>query len=98
MNDFSEFAHLFRKPSDPVIVDIDGVLVAGETWTFVVMESRAVLSPLSFDNPTKLQLVRWYNNRANKSADDVDYSEKSLSSKRRDRIVPEIANRLLAET
>ncbi|KAA1258023.1 hypothetical protein LF1_05140 [Rubripirellula obstinata] len=124
MNDFDEFAHFFRKPKYPVIVDIEGVLVAaksvrplctkllrldlvekqsydaidktGESWTLVVMRGNAVLSPINFKKqPTKLELIRWFNNRKNKTADEVEYSEKSLSSKKRDRIIAEIADRLL---
>ncbi len=124
MNDFDEFAHFFRKPKYPVIVDIEGVLVAaesarplytkllrldlvekqsyeaidrtGESWTLIVMQGKAVLSPINFKKqPTKLELIRWFNNRKNRPADDVHYSEKSLSSKKRERIITEIADRLI---
>ncbi|EMI52469.1 hypothetical protein [Rhodopirellula sallentina] len=124
MNDFDELVHFFRKPKYPVIVDIEGVLVAaksvrllytkllrldlvekqsyeaiektGEPWTLIVMQRKAVLSPINFKKqPTKLELIRRFNNRKNKPADDVDYSEKSVSSKKRERIITEIADRLI---
>lgn len=67
----------------------------GEGWIFIVVDGNGVLSPLSFAKPrTKLELIRWFNNRKNRPA-EVEYSEKSVSSKRRDRIIAEIADGLL---
>lgn len=124
MTSFNELSHLFRNPSYPVIVEIDGNLVAaksirklceqllrfdlverksynaidttGEAWTLIVMEGKAVLSPIAFPKQrTKLELIRWFNDRKNKPADEIEYSEKSLSSKRLDRIVAELADRIV---
>tara|TARA_R110002167_G_scaffold143308_1_gene332559 strand:+ start:114 stop:521 length:408 start_codon:yes stop_codon:yes gene_type:complete len=124
MTSFDELAYFLRAPKYPVIIEIDGVLVAaksvrplyeklsrldivekqhysaidrtGEPWTFVVMQGKAVLSPFNFKKqPTKLQIIRWFNNRKNKPADEVEYSEKSLGSKRLDRIIAEIVDRLI---
>ncbi|WP_442511870.1 hypothetical protein SH528x_003616 [Novipirellula sp. SH528] len=123
MTSFDELAYFLRAPKYPVIIEIDGVLLAaksarklfekllpldivekqhysaidrtGEPWTFVVIQGKAVLSPFTLKNrPTKLKIIRWFNNRANKPANEVEYSEKSLSSKRLDRIIAEIADRL----
>lgn len=72
---------------------IDGT---GEPWSFLVVKDEGILSPLNFKKePSKLKLVRWFNHRKNKPSDEVEYSEKSLSSKRRDRIIAEIADRLI---
>ncbi len=124
MASFDKLSYFLRAPAYPVIVDIDGVLVAaksaktlyeklsplelvekknyssidrtGDPWIFVVMDGTAVLSPFTFEKPrTKLDLIRWFNHRKNKPVDEVEYSEKSLSSKRRDFIIAEIADRLL---
>ncbi len=124
MNSFDQLSYLLRKPKYPVIVDIEGVLVAaqsarslfeklsrldivenksyksidrtGEGWIFMVVGGNGVLSPFSFAKQrTKLDLIRWFNNRKNKLAEEREYSEKSVSSKRRDRIIGEIAGRLL---
>jgi len=60
------------------------------------MEGSGILSPFNFRKPrTKLELIRWFNARENKPAEEVEYPETSLSSKRRDRIIAEIADRLL---
>ena len=104
MIDFTDFSCMFRNPKYPVVIDIDGTLVAAksskslcnrllqvdiaqgksyqafdktsETWTFIVIDGNAVLSPLSFKRPiTKLEIIRWFNNRENKLADEVAYSE-----------------------
>ncbi len=124
MESFEQLLYFFRTPKYPVIVDIEGVLVAaksvrplykrlskldivenksynamdatGENWSFIVVDGRGVLSPINFKKPqTKLELIRWFNNRKNKPAEEVEYSEKSVSSKKRDRIIAEIAGRLL---
>ena len=124
MKSFDELTCLFRSPQFPVIIEIEGVLVAakslrplyerlsrldiverkayisidrtGEAWTFILMDGMGVLTPITFrKQPTKLELIRWFNNRKNKPANEVEYSEKSLSSKRLDFIVGEIADRLL---
>ncbi|TWU02708.1 hypothetical protein [Stieleria varia] len=68
----------------------------GAPWSLIMVKRTAVLSPFNLRNqPTKLELIRWFNGRENKPADEVDYSEKSLSSKSRDRILSEIVDRLL---
>lgn len=119
-----QLSHLFRHPQYPVIVDIDGNLVAakspielgkqlfqfdlvekqsydaiektGTPWVLMVVENNAVLSPLTMTKPlSKLKLIRLFNNRKNKPADEIEFSEKSLSSKRLDRIITEIADRLI---
>ncbi|GAA5505284.1 hypothetical protein [Novipirellula caenicola] len=124
MTNFVELVYFLRAPKYPVIIDIDGVLLAaksakplykklsqldivekqhydaidrtGEPWTFNVMQGKGILSPFTFKNPpTKLKIIRWFNNRKNKPANEVNYSEKSLSSKKRDLIIAEIADRLL---
>lgn len=124
MTSIHELSHLFPNPRYPVIVEIDGNLVAakslrklgeqllhfdlvesqsydaidktGESWALMVIENKAVLSPFTFTKQrSKLELIRSFNNRKNKPADEVEYSEKSLSSKRLDRIIAEIADRLI---
>ncbi|TWT52261.1 hypothetical protein [Allorhodopirellula solitaria] len=73
----------------------DALDKTGEAWALVISQETGVLAPLNFSKPrTKLELIRWFNNRKNKPADEVAYPEKSLSSKKRDRIVAEIADRL----
>lgn len=124
MTSFDELSYFLRNPKYPVIVDVEGVLVAaksvkalisklsqidlvenssynaidgtGESWTLLVIDRAAVLSPINFEKQrTKLSLIRWFNNRKNKPANEVDFSEKSLSSKKRDRIIAEIVDRLI---
>jgi hypothetical protein len=121
---FERLSYFFRRPKYPVIVDIEGALVAaksarqlykrlsqlgivegesynaldasGEGWTFLLLDGNGVLSPINFEKQrTKLELIRWFNNRKNKPAGELEYPEKSLSSKRRDRIIVEISDRLL---
>ncbi|GAA4454289.1 hypothetical protein GCM10023156_26500 [Novipirellula rosea] len=60
------------------------------------MQGKAVLSPFTFKNqPTKLKIIRWFNDRKNQPAGEIEYSEKSIGSKRLDRSIAEIADRLL---
>ena len=67
----------------------------GESWTFMVMKGKAVLSPFNLEKQrTKLNLIRWFNGRRNRDAEEVEYSEQSLSSKKRDLIIAEFADRL----
>ena len=74
----------------------EAIDATGETWIFMLTQGVAILSPINFKKePSKLELIRWFNSRKNKPSDEVEYSEKSLSSKRRDRIIAEIADRLL---
>lgn len=124
MNHLKKITYFFSKPKYPVIVDLDGVLVAaksarslfgklqrhelveqqsyeafdktGESWSLMVVQSEAVLAPFNFTKrPTKLELIRWFNNRKNKPAGEADFPEKSFSNLKRDRILLEIADRLI---
>ena len=61
----------------------------GEGWSF--QPEHWVLSPFCEKRRwTKLEMIKLYNNRKNKASGETLYSEKSLSSKRFDRIFNEI--------
>ena len=61
----------------------------GEGWSFY--SDKWVLSPLCTRKRwTKLEIIRLYNNRKNKTSNHDTYSEKSLSSKRLDRVLIDI--------
>ena len=61
----------------------------GEGWSFY--SDNWVLSPLCIKKRwTKLEIIRLYNFRKNKTSDHDTYSEKSLSSKRLDRVFIDI--------
>lgn len=61
----------------------------GEGWSF--HPEQWLLSPLTVKKRwTKLELIRLFNERKNKNSEDPLYSEKSLSTKRMDRIINEI--------
>jgi hypothetical protein len=64
----------------------DVIDATGESWTF--MSDVMVISPLTAKKRwTKLQLIRLVNRRANKSnPHEKPYSERSLSSKRFEKI------------
>ena len=67
----------------------DAIDSTGEGWSFYF--DKWVLSPLCLKKRwTKLEIIRLYNNRKNKTSDHVTYSEKSLSSKRLDMIFNDI--------
>ena len=69
----------------------------GQVWSFVVLNRKGVLSPLTGEKPrTKLQLIQWFNRRMNKPDNEPPYPETSLSSKTRDRIIADIMAGLLA--
>lgn len=124
MTEIREFAHQFRRPKYPVLIDLQGHLIAaksakslavklarlrlpdgdnypavdstGEGWALYVFPDGEILTPIAFKKRwTKREVIQTYNQRQNKSQDDTPYSEKSLSSKRFDRIVLEIAELLL---
>lgn len=66
----------------------------GEGWVF--LPRKMFLSPLTFRKRwTKKEVISLYNNRKNISGTDVGYSEKSLSSKKFERIFGEIVDLLL---
>ena len=119
-----EFGHLFRSPTYPVILDVDGSLIAakspielarklarlqlpaerrypavavnGENWELNTYVDEAILSPTLMKRRwTKLDVVRLYNQRKNRRRGEQPYSEKSLSSKRVDRVIGEIVEFLL---
>ncbi|MBL7189731.1 MAG: hypothetical protein ISS70_25665 [Phycisphaerae bacterium] len=63
----------------------------GEGWLLLI--DHMVLSPVNFRKRrwTKLEIIRLFNNRANKSdPDEKPYSEKSLSAKKFDKIFRDI--------
>ena len=117
MNQDTTIRHLFRKPKYPILVDVDGNLIAakssgsltvrlsrlklkkagvynaidssGEGWAFY--SEHMVLTPLTMKKRwTKLEVIRLFNQRKNQTAGEKVYSEKSLSSKRFDRILADI--------
>ena len=119
-----ELSHQFRRPQYPVLIDLDGRLVAakspkallrqlsdldlpvksnypaidgaGEGWGLYLFPGEAVLSPMAVKKRwSKREVIHLYNQRQNASQNDLPYSEKSLSSKRVDRIIREIAELLL---
>jgi hypothetical protein len=69
----------------------------GEGWGLYVFAKVTVLSPMVMKKRwTKREVIQRYNSRQNRGEDDSPYPEKSLSSKRLDRIIREIAELLLA--
>lgn len=78
----SKLIHLQEK-------SYDAIDSTGEGWSFY--SDKWILSPLCIKKRwTKLDIIRLYNNRKNKTTDHDMYSEKSLSSKRLDRIFIDI--------
>ena len=75
----------------------DAIDATGESWTFEIKDGKALMLPAFFTKQrTKLNIIRWFNDRKNKAADEMEYPEKSLSSKKLARIVDEIADRIIA--
>ena len=75
----------------------DAIDATGESWTFDIKDGKAFMLPAFFSKKrTKLNIIRWFNDRKNKAVDEIEYSEKSLSSKKLTRIVDEIADRIIA--
>jgi hypothetical protein len=69
----------------------------GEGWGLYLFPSEAVLSPMAVKKRwSKREVIHLYNQRKNVSENESPYSEKSLSSKRIDRIIREIADLLSA--
>jgi len=62
----------------------------GEVWSFIA--DQRILSPLSFKKrQTKLEIIRLFNDRKNiEVGDEKQYSEKSLSSKRFERVFSDL--------
>ncbi len=116
-----KIGYLFRRPVYPLLVDVDGHLVAavsesllaqrlpglelredasydvidssGEAWAFNA--EHKVLSPLTLKKKwTKLEVIRLYNERKNNKKGEQPYPERSLSSKRFDRILADIVQLL----
>jgi hypothetical protein len=68
-----------------------------EGWVFV--PKHMFVSPLTFKKHwTKKEIISIFNDRKNSSSEEVQYSGKSLSSKRFDRIFEEIVDLLLTST
>ena len=90
---------LLQKLSDlelPVNTDYPVIDVTGEGWGLYLFPSAAALSPMAVKKRwSKREIIHLYNERKNRSKDDSLYCEKSLSSKRLDRIIGEIAKLLL---
>ena len=67
----------------------DAIDSTGEGWSFY--SDKWILSPLCIKKRwTKLEIIRLYNNRKNKTTDHDTYSDKSLSSRRLDRVFIDI--------
>jgi hypothetical protein len=67
----------------------DAIDSTGEGWSF--HSDKWILSPLCITKRwSKGEIIRLYNNRINKISNHDVYSEKSLSSKRLDRVFNEI--------
>ncbi|RNC67349.1 MAG: hypothetical protein ED859_15115 [Desulfuromonadales bacterium] len=65
----------------------------GEGWIF--LPKHMSVSPLTFKKQwSKKEIIAVFNGRKNQSSEDVRYSEKSLSSKRFDRIFGELVDLL----
>jgi hypothetical protein len=65
-----------------------------EGWVFV--PKHLMISPLTFKKHwSKKEIISIFNGRKNPSSGEVQYSEKSLSSKRFDRIFEDIVDLLL---
>lgn len=75
----------------------DAVDGSGTAWNLHVESCSPILAPsLSPSRRTKREVIRWFNERTNNPA-ATSYSEKSLNSKRLDRIIAEIADLLLVD-
>ena len=74
----------------------DAVDSTGEGWSLLVKESIVFLSPLNMRKRwTKREIIKLFNERENTElAEGIQYSEKSLSAKRRDKIISDIAELL----
>ena len=112
-----ELNYLFRKPSFPVLMNINGYFIGAKTpfklirklseielehdgvydvvdikgfsWSLYV--ETMTISPLTLRNRwTKLEIIKLFNERKNTS-NGIKYSEKSLSSKKLDRIITDLA-------
>lgn len=71
----------------------DMVDSTGEGWS--LFAERMVISPLTIKKTWfKKEIIDLYNNRKNARSEDEKYSEKSLSTKRFDRIMNEIVDLL----
>lgn len=69
---------------------------SGEGFGLYVSGDLLGVSPLVMKKTwTKLELIRLYNGRKNKTADEPAYSEKSLSAKKVQRIISDIAALLM---
>jgi hypothetical protein len=70
---------------------------SAEGWVF--MPKHMLVSPLTFKKQwSKKEIISIFNNRINSSSDGVQYSEKSLSAKRFERIFGDIVDLLLKST
>ena len=74
----------------------DLVDAVGEGWSLLVNQSIVFLSPINMRNRwTKREIIKLFNERKNTElAEGIQYSEKSLSAKRLDRIISDIAELL----
>ena len=118
--------YILRKPEFPIIINLDGHVIAatpqslpkqlsclglsadssydvidqsGEGFGLFVSDVIFGVSPLVMKKTwTKLELIRLYNGRKNKTADEPAYSEKSLSAKKVVRIISDISGLLIGVT
>lgn len=83
---------LLKAGLDPAKV-YEMVDSTGEGWCLYT--EQMIISPLTVKNRWfKKEVIGLYNNRKNAPEQDVKYSEKSISSKRFDRIVNQIVDLL----
>jgi hypothetical protein len=88
----------FMKILDDVALDpeksYDLIDATAEGWSF--MPGHLMISPITFRKQwSKKELIALYNGRTNQSPEGVPYSEKSLSSKRFERIFGDLVELLL---
>jgi len=70
------------------------ISISGEGWMF--LPKQAAISPLTAKKKwTKKEVIALYNNRKISGNDGIQYSEKSLSAKRFDKIFTDIVDLLL---
>jgi hypothetical protein len=89
---------IFARQFDKLNVDMQKayhlISVSGEGWTF--SPQHMAISPLSGKKKwRKKDIIALYNNSENSGRDDKQYSEKSLSAKRYDKIFNDIVDLLL---
>jgi len=88
----------FTRQLDKIKIDIDKsyplISISGEGWMF--LPQHMAVSPLTAKKKwTKKEIITLYNSRKNPTSDGNQYSDKSLSAKRFEKIFTDIVELLL---